>query len=169
MNAATRQPRCDARWWRLLEKVLFGRVATVVAAVSSVLFVLGCLNITVGGSTPIEVKPATDGNGVLVQEGKVQVRSGEEQLVYYPVRYASPPNLELDDSICLCSLVEQSETCFRVRFKEGVWSSHELSWKARGVPGPSPAAAPAPVADASPPAPALPAAPVPVSTSSSQR
>ena len=150
---------------------VFGRVAAALAAVLSLLVMVGCMNINFGdwGSSPSSA--GSDANGVLAQDGRIAVRAGSEQVIYYPVAYTAPPNLELEDSAHQCDIVEQSETCFRVRFRGNVTSSQQwLSWKARGVrPSAAPAATTATSVETAPPATLAPPAPVPVVPASGQR
>jgi hypothetical protein len=151
---------------RRLAALMFSPAAARVAAGLYLLIALGCMSFTIGGRGSDEVRPATEDVGMLTQEGKVPVRPGSEQLIYYPVSYASPPNLELEDPFHVSDIVDQKENCFRVRFHESVASADlTLLWKARGVRGPSaPAAAPTAASETSPPAVIPPPAPLPGST-----
>jgi hypothetical protein len=150
--------------------MVFGRASAGVAACLGIVVVLGCMSINLGGRSADESKPCPD-DGVLVQEGKVPVRPGSEQVIYYPVAYASPPNLEVQDALGLCDVLEQKETCFRVRFHPNFQTTNaSLSWKARGVRGSSPPAVPAGAApEAAPSTTGLPSAPVPVPAANPQR
>jgi hypothetical protein len=139
-----------------------------------VLIMLGCMNISLGGHDDLFGSSGSSDSGVFAQEGKVSLLPSGEQVVYYPVPYASTPNLELDDSLHACEIVEQSATCFRVRIRSGINTNMQsVTWKARGVRAPAPTAQPVstsapPSASAGAPASAptgLPAAPVPTSVS----
>jgi hypothetical protein len=52
------------------------------------------LALAVAGCTSLKFFPLTEDQGeVLVQEGEVELDFNEPQTVFYPIRYASPPNL----------------------------------------------------------------------------
>ena len=177
MSSTTRQLRAKLRDQReRLMRILSSRPAGAVAACLSALVVLGCMGIAIGNRTAEEMKscsspgPSAEDNGPLTQEGKIHIRPGSEKLVYYPIPYSSPPNLELADDLDYCDVIEEKENCFRVRFHTGFSTSQQtLCWKARGVRcAPPPAPPAAQPSDATPPtetAPApslLPPAPEPV-------
>jgi hypothetical protein len=151
--------------------VLFGRTAGALAACLFVLFSLGCMSFWFG--TPgceIITKAGAEDCEVLTQEGRVAVRPASDQVVFYPVAYASPPNLEIEDRFQVCDVVEQKENCFRVHFRASTGGEITVAWKARGMKAAPPADAPpgldvAPAVPVQPTASAQPAAPVPVSLS----
>jgi hypothetical protein len=125
------------------------------------------MGVAIGSRVADEPKPcaAAEDSGVLTQEGTIAIRPGGERVVYYPIPYASPPNLELESERDYCHVVEQKEACFRVRFHDGFTTSQRsLAWKARGVRCPPPPAAPP--TDAAAPPTLLPPTPVPVPTAS---
>jgi hypothetical protein len=159
--------------WRRLDRFLFHRATACVAACLSLLAVLGCMSISIGGGGSHEVKTAAadeTGTGVLAQDGKVIIRPGVEQVIYYPVSYASPPNLELEDTHGFCDIVEQKEGFFRVRFRTGFMTSQEsLPWKARGTRCPPPPSGPPAAAAETATPDSLPPYPVPVLTPPPQR
>jgi hypothetical protein len=90
----------------------------------------------------------------------VPAATGEPITVYYPVPYASPPNLEIHDSFHNCRILEQRADGFRIVQDNPVLT---FTWTARGVKS-APAAQPVapasvavlPAAPASVPAPVLP-------------
>jgi hypothetical protein len=99
---------------------------------------------------------------VLTQEGTVSLRPGSEQTVYYPLPYASPPNLELQDNYDSYEVVEQKETCFRIRSGSSPWN-RPATWKARGVRALAPVpSVPTPPFEPTPPPMLLPPTPIPV-------
>jgi hypothetical protein len=115
------------------------------------LIFLGCMSFSFGGH--YDVPP--DGE-VLTQKGQVTVKGGCEQDVYYPVPYASPPNLDANDTFDHAELLEQRADHFRVRNTSALAIC--VNWKARGVRclgtpavAPVPAPAPAPAATDPPP------------------
>ncbi len=65
------------------------------------------------------------------QRGKVAVPPGEELDVYYPVPFASPPNLRTETTFSDCSVIEQKPDHFRIK-NPNVFS-RDLTWEARGV------------------------------------
>jgi hypothetical protein len=74
--------------------------------------------------------------GTLTQQGSTIVR-GEPLEVYYPVPYAGPPNVSLEDgSGRNCVILEQKPDHFKVKLDEQ-WALNPVSikWKAEGVPG----------------------------------
>jgi hypothetical protein len=123
-------PAKDDGFWRRADRALFGPIAASVAMVFGALTVLGCMNF---GSIPpaVEVK-VTDDPGVLAQDGKLPARPGKEQVVYYPVPYASPPNLQIADPANVCDIVDQRENCFVVHFHPKAKPQDEVTWTARG-------------------------------------
>jgi len=137
-----------------------------------VLIFLGCMSFSIGER---HIEAPADGN-TLVQNGEVTVPPGMEQDVYYPIPFACPPNLVLDDCGHECAIIDQRADHFRIRNLRmpGVMGdSLEVEWTARGLRA---RAIPVPVAVSVPlPTPekrsepevdnALPAAPVPVDSS----
>src|SRR5262245_54727358 len=72
--------------------------ATALVALTAVF--LGCMSLSIGDGERlvVEKRPAKpdEDEGVLQQRGSVpSLRPGVEQKVYYPVPYASPPNLQI--------------------------------------------------------------------------
>jgi hypothetical protein len=151
---------------RRVERVLFSRSAGALAAAVSALIFLGCMSISIGCRTSEEAKACAEDGNVLTQEGKIPISPSVavEQTIFYPVAYASPPNLELHDPLGVYHVVEQKETCFRVRLANtGAWcSGAPATWKARGVrcPPPAPPASTPPAENAPLPA-LLPPTPIP--------
>lgn len=96
--------------------------AAIVALVSS----MGCLNLQFGGKSSTTEDPS-----VVPQTSSITIPKGQELTVYYPKPYASPPNLELDNSSQNCKIIEQRADHFRVR-NDG--TTLEVKWTARGVP-----------------------------------
>ena len=143
-------------------RVLCSRAAGAVAACLSAVIAFGCMGIAIGNRTAEETKaccsPGVDDSGALMQEGKIHIRPGSEKLIYYPIPYASPPNLEIEDTCDYCDVIEEKENCFRVRFHDNFTTTQQtLCWKARGVRCPPPPVPPSALpADANPPAEAAP-------------
>jgi hypothetical protein len=154
------RPFRDANAW------LFGKTAACLAVALSAVIVLGCMSLSFGckeGDVIKVCEPQT-----FEQVGKIQVRSSPlDQTYYYPVPFASRPNLEIDDPYNMCEVVDQQENYFKVKFHANITSStQQLTWKARGVHGP--AAAPPPLFETTPPAPAADAVSVPITTTAPQ-
>jgi hypothetical protein len=61
------------------------------------------------------------------------LHNNEEQDVFYPVPYISPPNLVVHDSFSCVMVTEQKPDRFRVKANGPV----DFTWKARGVPVPT--------------------------------
>ncbi|HEV8062832.1 MAG TPA: hypothetical protein VGP68_23335 [Gemmataceae bacterium] len=103
------------------------------------LLATGCLCLSFGGSD----HPESD--GVLTQSGEVTCGPGRPVVVYYPIPYASPPNLEIRDCFKKCSVLEQKADCFTIA--EDSPAVLRIDWTARGVRAPTttPIAPPAPV------------------------
>jgi hypothetical protein len=121
--------------------------ATILAAIMALTFP-GCL----GSPVLYEVnKPGR----VFTQEGGATLPARCEQDVYYPVAFASPPNLEIEDDGLFqrCEIIEQRADRFRVW--NPTFLSRSLSWTARGVQC-APAVPPPPPSD-----PLVPDEPVP--------
>ena len=90
---------------------------------------MGCLSFSCGGRT---INNPHDDPSVLSQTGSVTVVHGQELQVYYPVPYASPPNLELDDNLHRYEIIDQKPDRFRIRNVSGL-GNFEVRWTARGV------------------------------------
>jgi len=111
---------------------------------------LGCMSFTFGGHTDMVAphEPAATADLAKEQTGNAQVAGGEEITVYYPIPYASPPNLVMRDPNAVCRVIEQKADCFRIRNTASLTAGYNyVAWTARGVPvqpqGVSPANAPA--------------------------
>jgi hypothetical protein len=95
------------------------------------LLATGCLCLNFGDCDRPEV------DGVLTQKGEVTCafgKPGTPMTVYYPVPYASPPNLEIHDHFKRYIILEQRADCFRiVQDMPGL----PVEWTARGVRAPS--------------------------------
>jgi hypothetical protein len=151
-----------------LASLLFSRPAGAIAGILLVALFIGCMNISFGGRTS---HGSANDPDLCCQEGIVKLNPGEDRIVYYPIPYQSPPNLEIEaesfrsDSV---SLLEQKEDHFRIVWKkeELVFprSSVQVTWKARGVRGVQPQGVSplAPVESAPPPPTPLPVRPIPV-------
>jgi hypothetical protein len=124
-----------------IERILFCRRAAALAAAVWVAIILGCMSISIGGR---QITTGTHQDGAFVQEGKVHVGPGCEQVVYYPIPYCSAPNLEIDSCLHQCVVLEQREDHFRL-VNNGVLP-RTVDWTARGVRaapvGPPPAPPP---------------------------
>jgi hypothetical protein len=151
-----RQAACSDRPPRLLS-----RTAGILASVVLLTLFLGCMSLNIGQLHPSE-------DGVLTQSGTLTYHGSKPQTVYYPIPYASTPNLTLKDSWKEddWEIIDQQSDHFTVRRKDFArGSTPELTWTAKGLRGPPPAP---PVvvtstsAAPSPATPVLPAAPEPV-------
>ena len=123
-----------ARRWQKVQEMLFSKTAAAAAAGLGAVIVLGCMNLSLGGKHDEVCKPVVEEIPTFEQVGKIPIRAGHDPVVYYPVAFASPPNLEVEDPFGLCDVVEQKENCFKVHFHANVTSSPQsLTWKARGI------------------------------------
>lgn len=111
--------------------IIFSRRAAALALVAWIAIILGCMSISIGGR---HVTTGSHEDGAFVQEGKVQVAAGHAQIVYYPVPYNCPPNLEIDSCLHQCAVLEQRPDHFRV-INNGAFN-RTVGWTARGVKGP---------------------------------
>jgi hypothetical protein len=66
------------------------------------------------------------------QHGATIVLANDEQDVYYPVPFVSPPNLQVKSAFDDCSIIEQKPDHFRL--KNPNMFSREVVWEARGIP-----------------------------------
>jgi hypothetical protein len=98
--------------------------AALVALVCS----MGCLSLQFGGKSN-----CTEDASMVPQTSSITIPKGQELTVYYPKAFASPPNLELDNSSPTCKIVEQKADHFRVR-NDGA-TPLTVTWSARGMPG----------------------------------
>jgi hypothetical protein len=141
------------------------RMIGAAAGVSLLGLFLGCMSFSIGGRNyECHRLDGLCDNEVLSQHGAVRLSPGDEQDVYYPIPYASPPNLELGDLLRIdYILLEQRADHFRVRIKSCL-DLVTLTWKARGVRAPAIVAQPAVPAQTAADAqdPVLPVAPTPI-------
>jgi hypothetical protein len=126
------------------------KLILLLAAICLPLMSTGCLCLSFGGCESCGAGDHPESNGVLTQKGGLPSSNGGPVTVYYPVPYASPPNLELHDQLNKCRIVEQRADGFVVQDGQGLLG---VSWTARGVKGPpSTPGTPTPVVAAQPPA-----------------
>jgi hypothetical protein len=111
-------PRCSNEFVR-------GRLVGGVAGAFGAFILLGCMNFAVGNHC------SEAPEGILEQKGEVHLRPMDEQDVYYPVAYASIPNVELSANYHLVVIEEQKEDHFRIRNTST--SIVSTGWHARGV------------------------------------
>jgi hypothetical protein len=124
------------------------KLLLLLALICLPLLATGCIALSFGGCEHAEA------SGVLTQSGKVTCKCESQVTVYYPVPYASPPNLEIHDQARNFSLLEQRADCFRiVQVSPGL---PNVDWTARGVRSPATIAP-----STSDPAPSVPPATVP--------
>jgi hypothetical protein len=98
------------------------RLAALAAGVLLCLVVLGCMSISFGGKNICCPDPPEP----FEQKGEVCL-SGQGDDVYYPIAYASPPNLTVNSSLGSATVVEQKPDHFRV------CGTGKVKWVARGV------------------------------------
>jgi len=144
-------------WLRAAERVLFSRPAGALSALLTTLIIFGCMSTNHYHTTEeVRVAPAGEGSEsqatALVQSGKITFKAGTMQVIYYPIPYASPPNLELDDAEYF-DLLEQKDKFFRIRcHTNSDYEKFTSHWKARGLPIPPPPGPPPEPATLLPPA-----------------
>jgi hypothetical protein len=133
------------------------RLATVAAGVLLCLVVLGCMSISFGGKNVC----CGDPQEPLEQKGELCLEAQGEIDVYYPLPYASPPNLTVDAASHKVVVLEQKPDHFRA------YGAGKAKWVARGVrlgptvvvngppalPPPAPLPGPAPTPPPAPPPP----------------
>jgi hypothetical protein len=128
--------------------------------------IAGCMSLSFGEKS-VTYAPVPSDGVAFPQEGKVALPAGGSRVIYYPVPYASIPNLSiLDDHLDKESeelvVVEQAPDHFKVCNKGHFWACSGR-WVARGVRPPPPAPPPAVlVPPASPAGQELPARPAAV-------
>jgi hypothetical protein len=152
--SARRTPFLDS-----LSRALLSRPAGVAAGSVTLLILLGCMSITLGGRT-VSYENVT-AEGITTFEGEAHVAGNSCQDVYYPAPFAGRPNLDVTDAWGDCAVIDQRNDFFRLQNTSAF--ARTARWKARGVratPAPPPVLAPAP--DPAPPAPGLPPEPAPV-------
>ncbi len=129
------------------------KTVIITTAVTALLSALGCMSFTFGGRTEVVSPPPVPGpvagTAEWQQMGNVRVPVGEEMTVYYPIPYASPPNLVITGRGGACRVIEQKADCFCIKNNSDL--PFELGWTARGVKAPPPV----PVVDTPATAPAL--------------
>jgi hypothetical protein len=117
-------------------KITRRKLLLLLALVCVPLLTTGCLCLNIGGFGCDHGDP----DGVTAQKGELNQGHGGPVTVYYPVPYASPPNLELHDPFHRCKILEQRPDCFVVVMDgPGIPS---VDWTARGVRTPAPTSAP---------------------------
>lgn len=129
------------------------KLLLLLALICVPLLATGCLCLNIGGGGCDHGEP----DGVMAQKGELNQGHGGPVTVYYPMPYASPPNLELHDPFHRCKVLEQRADCFVVVMDgPGIPS---VDWTARGVrtsasaqalPAPAVAAAPAQTSEPQP-------------------
>ncbi|MGH7169376.1 MAG: hypothetical protein ACRELF_05865 [Gemmataceae bacterium] len=112
-------------------RVLTRPVGAAAGAVLILIF-LGCMSLS------IKIGCKSEPDGTTCQEGKVYLREGQELDVYYPIPYASLPNLELSGDDDDCVIIEQKADHFHIRYNGTIYAKPH--WKARGLRCPQPAA-----------------------------
>jgi hypothetical protein len=113
-------------WPARLSHVVFSRWSAVTSACLIIATILGCMSITIGGRTEV-AQPAD----LLVQEGEITIHGRGELDVYYPVAFASPPNLVIGEMFSWCEVVEQKADHFRIG--NTTLLPRTVSWTAKGT------------------------------------
>lgn len=140
------------------------RAAAALSLAALAVIFLGCMSLSFGGRN-YTTHPAED--EVLCQQGCISFRACDERTVYYPVPYASPPNLDVNSSCGDVALLDQKPDHFRVAWKGTgpTFGTDQVKWKAKGLrrcaSTPAPCAPPV-VPESAPPPPKLPDLPAPV-------
>ena len=96
----------------------------------------GCICLSFGGTSESE------DHATFVQTRKLVLQPGQELDVYYPVPYASPPNLEIEDTWRSCVVIDQKPDHFRIRSDSrfGQVFGEDVKWTARGIRAATPIA-----------------------------
>jgi hypothetical protein len=121
-------------------KHLRWRLLLVLGIICLPLLSTGCICLSFGGWGGHESKESCDSEhpstgGAVTQKGNLTFGNGEPVTVYYPVPFASPPNLEIRDQFSKCRIIEQRADCFKI-VQDGP-SIPSVHWTARGVTGPT--------------------------------
>jgi hypothetical protein len=139
-----------ARGRRRTVRLLLSRPVGALAAAVLVLIILGCMSLSFGG---LSIGCRSEPDGTLCQEGDVKLLAGQDQEIFYPIPYVSPPNLELSGDVDHCEIIEQKPDHFRIRNPKGATSCPH--WRARGlrasVPPPAVFVTAPPAASSGPP------------------
>ncbi len=120
------------------------RLLTAGALTLLTAIIVGCMSISFGGRS-CEVHD----DNVLEQEGTLTFGPAC-QTVYYPIPYASPPNLTLDTPFHSLEIEEQAPDHFKVHVNGSLLGP--VTWKAKGLRAPPPHEPPTPVYAPPPPA-----------------
>ena len=142
--ALTNRGPCSMRKDSLMARIgrgVLSRPVGILAGSITLLIFLGCMSLSIGCRT--------EPDSTTCQEGKVSLRKGQELDVYYPIPYASPPNLEINWDADECEIIEQKADHFRIRCKRQCEATPH--WKARGLKCPPPGTTPTVIV--APPAP----------------
>src|SRR5262245_48508598 len=94
--------------------VLLRRMVLVTACLLFLAIVLGCMSLSIGSH---HEAVSNDESGAM-ERGKVTVPAHQELDVYYPVAFASPPNLTVDSTWDDCLVVNQAADHFRIKNPE---------------------------------------------------
>ena len=105
------------------------KLILLLAVVGLPLLATGCLCLSFGGGCG-NPSAHQETDGVLAQKGEVRCGPDTPVVVYYPVPYASPPNLETHDHFHQWTILEQKADCFRVVQNS---PGPPMNWTARGV------------------------------------
>lgn len=111
------------------------RLLLVGAGCLWVFIILGCMSLSIGGS---HIIPLSD-HEPFCQRGSTALGPEGEREIYYPIPFASPPYLEVEDPLAKYVIVEQHADHFRIRGVRDRFPSEEVRWKARGLRAPLPA------------------------------
>lgn len=101
-------------------------VTTTAAVLLAVLHLTGSSRVGTPASGVGGLVAAVTGEGPLAQQGSVRTEEETTGVVYYPIPYASPPNLTLTSPQRRYTLLEQSETGF-------TWSKGSVIEALKGV------------------------------------
>jgi hypothetical protein len=113
---------------RRAARMLLSRPVGALAGATFVLIILGCMSLSFGG---LSIGCRSEPDGTLCQEGDLKLLAGQDQEIFYPIPYVSPPNLELSGDVDHCEIVEQKPDHFRIRNPKGATSCPH--WRARGL------------------------------------
>jgi hypothetical protein len=140
------------------------RWVTAIAGLALVIIIAGCMSLSFGEKS-VTYAPVPSDGVAFAQEGKAALPAGGSRVIYYPVPYASIPNLSIlndeNEESEELAVVEQAPDHFKV-CNNSHFFARSGRWVARGVrplPPPAPPAVLAP--PASPAGPELPARPMP--------
>ncbi len=105
------------------------RTTGAIAATLSILIILGCMSFSIERGERVKVVEISSGAEVFEQKGSVMLEPSVPVVVYYPVPYATPPNLTLQHSSF--EIIQQYPDRFVVKNNND--KSYYVDWNSKGL------------------------------------